>query len=70
MTPTIDHAVPIPPRGPGKWTILAWRLGPGDSVKVETDSQRCALLRALQKQHTPSTSRKVDGVGFRVWRVT
>lgn len=70
MTPTIDHAVPIPTKNPGKWTVLAWRMGPGDSVQVEKDRDRSCLMRALEKRHVISTSRKVDGVGFRVWRVT
>lgn len=68
MNPTIDHDIPIPLNG--KWKVLALKLGPGDSVRVDTNRQRCSLMWALKRQNMQGTSRKVNGTGFRVWRTT
>lgn len=73
-TPAIDKNVPIPAyRGhgkPGRWTVMASLMKPGDSVLVSTNGQRCKLMFALQRAYGVHhyTSRKVDCAGYRVWR--
>lgn len=73
MNPTIDTNVPPPilHYARGKWTRLAARMQPGYSILVDTKRKRDMMLRAIQTvwgRHC-STSEKIDGVGFRVWRV-
>lgn len=57
------------PRKPMKWLPLAKQMDVGDSVLVNTNSQKSALTIALKAQGHKVATRK-DGDKFRVWRMS
>lgn len=65
----IENGIPLPEKQQGKWRDIAKALKPGQSVKVETNDERKAILRRAKLLSIPLTSRKVDGDGFRIWRL-
>ena len=68
----IEHGIPMSSRG--RFTDLANKMGPGDSVflrgaKGVRDINVGALRRAIVRVGGKSLVRSMDG-GVRVWRIT
>jgi hypothetical protein len=66
----IESGVPIPPReSGGKWRMLIWGMNVGDSFLVPTNGERCAVISAAIQLSISVTTRKVNGEGYRIWRL-
>lgn len=66
----IEKGIPIPKCDRSHWWAVLIAMTPGDSFRVETDRERLSILRCAQRYGVPVTSRKLDGNGYRVWRLT
>lgn len=68
----IDDAVPIPPRPPRKPTTEAGALGrklkKGQSVLCKTVTER-ETIRSAIKRGGGSYCTRIEGDGWRIWRV-
>lgn len=67
----VETGIPIPPRQPpGKWVSMARSMFIGQSFVVKTDAERkCALRINTKLKDVQLTSRKLNGSGWRIWRV-
>ena len=64
---TIDKLVPIPPKQPStKWKTVYDRMENGDSFMVPTESLRNSVLAGLPGL---ITTRKINGSGYRIWKI-
>lgn len=66
---TIESDVPIPNPWCRKWGLIVPRMKPGDSILVDNRNQSRALMTALSKSGYKSCCRKIDGKGFRIWKL-
>ena len=71
MNITIERNVPIPRRykSRNEYPTILGSMKVGESFVLETDSQRQGFLSAAKRYGFSITSRKIDGGGYRVWRV-
>lgn len=67
--PEIQSDVPMPPRQTGKWYSILNRMKPGQSFLVSTHGTRMAVINAADNYGFRVVSRKVNGEGFRIWRL-
>lgn len=73
ILPVVEPGIPIPPRCAfGVWRDTVLKMKPGDSFKVETCNQRDTVLTHYSKKINGIvlTSRKLNGSGYRIWRVS
>lgn len=65
----IEKAIPIPPSKPARSEMgrLAKQMQAGESVVVDTPSQRDTLRSLIYRVGGKVVTRKVQG-GYRVWR--
>jgi len=70
-TITIDKNVPIPPprRGDGKWMKLLITVSRTESFVVNTHHERQAVHHAARVMNMQLATRKLNGSGYRIWRV-
>jgi hypothetical protein len=69
--PKIESGIPIPKkrlRTPF-WSNTVAALKPGNSFKVDTDQARIAVMHAASRQGIEVTTRKLNGEGYRIWRI-
>tara|TARA_S200002703_G_scaffold134844_2_gene123532 strand:+ start:1450 stop:1683 length:234 start_codon:yes stop_codon:yes gene_type:complete len=69
----IEKNVPVPMRGRGEYQECAMRMEKGDSILVETNSQRTSLRSAMKSLGYRVTTRTVYSekgkpIGARIWR--
>lgn len=67
----IEKNIPIPSKNTGqtnKWRVLFKSMKVGDSITLETEKERAAILRSADYHKIKITTRKIDGQGFRAWR--
>ena len=64
----IEKNVPVPLAGRSKIEIIN-DMEIGDSVLCETYEQAMSLRDALRYRGLKYTTRKIDGNGWRVWRL-
>ena len=57
------------PRKPMKWVPLAKQMDVGDSVLVNTQSEKSSLTTAIKAQGYEVTTKK-EGDKFRVWKTS
>lgn len=69
--PTIEDGIPIPMgRGQYSWlkeTLIALR--PNQSFIVASDAKRTSVLSRAKELKIKVTTRKINGEGYRIWRV-
>lgn len=63
----IERDVPIPPRFP--LTEIARRMKPSESVLFDKHDEAQVFARALRSLGGKTTTKKIAGQGWRVWRV-
>jgi len=68
-TITIDKNVPIPPRYGSKWKSNLLAMAGGDSFKVANACQRDAVMSSAKHAGVKITTRKLNGSGYRIWRI-
>ncbi len=68
---TIEKGIPIPPKQfrVGKWTNLIRSMQNADSFIVDTENELKTALSAAKRIGVKAISRKIDGEGFRIWRI-
>lgn len=70
MTIKIDHGIPVPPSRPvSKWEPILRAMKTGDSFVVPKLFECQAILRVAMKSGLIVTTRKLNGDGWRVWRI-
>lgn len=68
----IEHGIPVPARGAnqaGPWAEALSVMDPGDSFLVDTTKSRSAVLRYAQKHGLKVVTSKINGIGYRVWKI-
>lgn len=69
MQPKIEKGIPIPREDYGTPYRFLKQLKVGDSFVVESVSKVRMHLKNSVRHGVLITSRKVDGVGYRIWRI-
>jgi hypothetical protein len=69
VTPKPQKRIPIPSRPGGKWFDSLKRCRPMDSFLVATEQDRRSVLQYAYYHGLKITTRKENGLGFRVWRL-
>lgn len=65
----IDKDVPIPPKGSkSKWTEIAEKMNPGDSIKCDSYCDLECLRNAIKRVGFKAATRKQGGE-LRAWRI-
>ena len=68
----IEEGIPVPKRCAQGWAgKTALEMRPGDSVLVDTGNRRRSLQMQIVRNYgrKSATTRKLNGTGWRVWRV-
>jgi len=66
----IEKNIPIPPKNlNGVWRDMIMAMKIGDSFMVSTQGNRDAALTHVKKYNRRVTTRKLPGIGYRIWRV-
>lgn len=73
MKPTttkLEQGIPIPARQPtGGIKALLSKMKAGESFVVPTLAERNSIFMGAKRAKIPVTTRKLNGDGFRIWRV-
>ena len=68
----IEKGIPLPPAKGGKKTELSETLAqmePGDSILLEVEKKAMQLKQTGSRRGYKMAFRKIDGQGWRVWRL-
>jgi hypothetical protein len=71
--PIIESGIPVPklrhrtPRA--VWNNALRAMKPNQSFKVDSDMKRIAVLKAAKHLSMQVVTRKLDGEGYRIWRI-
>jgi len=69
----IEKGIPLIPKCGclhGQWLLLLQKMDVGDSFVVNTQDERDCVLRVNTKTHNIRvTTRKINGIGYRIWRI-
>jgi len=66
---TIEHGIPTPARFEAHWKIILDSMKPGDSFVVQESAHRKQVLRCSQHWGIEVTTAKLNGTGFRIWKL-
>ncbi len=67
--PKLESRVPIPPKFKHGWAAVIRSMTPGQSFTVNTEAERNQILRSAQHHRLAVTSRKLNGSGYRIWKL-
>ncbi len=65
----IEHGIEVPPITRGRYKLALTEMKEGDSFVVDDRQGQISALVAAKRLGVPVTTRKITGLGYRLWRL-